>query len=64
MCRGTVYISRVCLRANVKTQKHFDAFNVGLAVLAGEKGCVLNHDNVFKIRDLSVNYYYYSLVSL
>ena len=52
----TVKISSVCPRANVKTQKRIDAFNVGLAVLAEEKGCVfINHDNVLKTIDRSVN---------
>ena len=37
-------------------QKRIDAFNAGLAVLAGEKGCVfINQDNVFKTLDRSVN---------
>ena len=53
---GTLKISSVYQRANVKTQKRIDAFNAGLAVLAGGKGCVfLNQDNVFKTLDGSVN---------
>ena len=53
---GTVKISSVYQRANVKTQKRIDAFNDGLAVLAGEKGCVfINQDNVSKTLDGSVN---------
>ena len=53
---GTVKISSGCPRANVKTQKRIDAFNAGLAILAGEKGCVsINQDNVFKTLDGNVN---------
>ena len=51
---GTVKISSVYQRANVKTQKRIDAFNDGLAVLAGEKGCVFIN-NVSKTLDGSVN---------
>ena len=53
---GTVKISSVCPRAHVKTQKRIDSFNAGLAVLAGERGCIfINNDNSFKTLDGSIN---------
>ena len=53
---GTVKVSSVCPSAHVKTQKRIDSFNAGLAVLAGERECILiNNHNSFKTLDGRIN---------